>query len=150
LQQDHFFVSTSKDKTSPSTILCLIDLSESSRKAVEWSIALSKKLNAHLTVIFNYRLDGERKEDAVQAKRNRDVKAAHDFAEIEQELFRNAGIHYDLRSEIGFAYDRIEEHARKKNILFAVVQKKMAFDQKDFVEELVDKIQVPLVIIPGK
>jgi hypothetical protein len=117
---------------------------------VEWSIALSKKLNAHLTVIFNYRLNGERKEDAVQDKRNREVKAVHDFAEIEKELLKNAGIHYDLRSEIGFVYDRIEEHARKRNILLAVVQKKMAFDKKDFMEELVEKIQVPLVIIPDR
>lgn len=143
-------MSTAKDKISTSTILCLIDLSESSKKTVEWSIALSKKLNAHLTVIFNYRLNGERKEDAVQDKRNREVKAVHDFAEIEKELLKNAGIHYDLRSEIGFVYDRIEEHARKKNILLAVVQKKMAFDKKDFMEELVEKIQVPLVIIPDR
>lgn len=143
-------MSTSKDKISTPTILCLIDLSESSRKAVDWSISLSKKLNAHLTVIFPYRLDAERKDDAVQAKRNLEVKAASDFAKIEQELLKNANIHYDLRSEIGFAYDRIEEHARKKNILFAVLQKKMAFGKKDFVEELVEKIQVPLVIIPEK
>jgi hypothetical protein len=126
-----------------------MDFSEQSTKAMKEVFGTAKKLGAHLTFIYPYRLDvSGKREDAVQTKRNVDLKAAKDFEKIAQDLFKGEEITYNFCSEVGFIHDRIEEHARKKNILFAAIQKKFALSKKDVFQELIEKIEVPLMIIP--
>lgn len=112
---------------------------------------MAKKLGAHLTFIYSYRLDvAGKREEAVQSKRNLELKAALEFEKIAGDLFKNEDVSYDFFSEVGFIHDRIEEHARKKNILFAAIPKKFAFQKKDVFQELLEKIEVPLMVIPVK
>ncbi len=116
---------------------------------MKWAAAMAKKLGAHLTFIYSYRLDvAGKREDAVQSKRNLERQAAVEFEKIAVDVLKNADVNYDFFSEVGFIHDRIEEHARKKNILFAAIPKKFVLQKKEVFQELLEKIEVPLTIIP--
>src|SRR5258708_3218568 len=108
--------------SSTQSILCVIDFSESSVKALKWAGMIAIKLSAHLTILHPYRLDQlKKKEDIVLAKKNFDIDATKKFENIAIQLFSNAAISYDFYVEVGFIQDRVQEYLRKKDILFIVL-----------------------------
>ena len=128
-------------------ILCTIDFSDASIKAVKWSIELAKKLHAPLTILHTYRLFKQNGE-AVSTKKKIEAEALSDFATMEQELLTHSGIDYDFKTEIGFVNDRIEAHARKNKIGLLVMGKNMTAVNKETFDHLVAELKIPLVIIP--
>jgi nucleotide-binding universal stress UspA family protein len=142
-------VNLQKENGSGPTILCLIDFSESSRKSVEWAMGMAKKLEADLTVVYPYRLDvAGKREDVVQGKKDRDTKAVRDFEKMTKDILKDDETKCEFFSEVGFIPDRVEEHVRKRNVLFVVMMKDFALPQKEVFTELLERIQVPLVVIP--
>jgi len=128
------------------SILCVIDFSESSVKALKWAGMMAVNLNAHLTIIHPYRLNKlDKKEDMVLAKKNIDVDALKNFEKIASDLFKSGGLSYDFHVEVGFIQDRVHEHSIKKEILFMVLGKKLA-SNNEILNELMNQIEVPLVI----
>src|SRR5579859_1830936 len=108
------------------SILCVIDFSESSVKALKWAGMMAIRLNAHLTIVHPYRLNQlKKKEDIVIMKKNIDIDAVKNFENLAVELFKNGTISYDFHVEVGFIQDRVQEYLRKKDILFIVVGKKL-------------------------
>lgn len=128
-------------------ILCTTDFSDSSNVALEWSINLARKLDAHLTVLYTYRLFKQNGE-AVMMKRIIEKEAAKNFGALENELLNGSGIDYDFKTEVGFVADRVGAHAKKKHISFLVMGKTMSTANKEIFDDLVAQLKVPLVIVP--
>jgi hypothetical protein len=106
------------------SVLCVIDLSASSRKALQWAIEDARRTNAHLTVLYPYRLSRKQNgENVVQMRKNIEEQAHASFAELERELLKDARVSYDFRTEVGFLFDRVEEHSRSHplNVLPVVI-----------------------------
>lgn len=130
------------------TIICTTDFSESSKGALRWSIEMAKKMGSHLTVLHTYRLLKQSDEAAVPQKKKIEEEASRNLTILEQELLLNSGVDYDVKIEVGFVDDRIEEHAKTNKISLLVMGKGMSLRNKETFDDLMKKIQIPLVIIP--
>jgi nucleotide-binding universal stress UspA family protein len=130
-------------------ILCTLDFSESSRDALAVAVQMAKERNALLTVLFAYRLR-KPNGDALAMIREVEEKVLERFAELEKELLLNAGVRYELKTEIGFVEDRVEQHTRLNKIMFLVIGKSMSINTatKESFDSLLAHLQIPLVIVP--
>jgi len=128
-------------------ILCTTDFSEASKNALRWSIDLAKRLHSHITILYTYRLI-KQNEAAIPMKKKMEEEAQANFSELERELLVGNGITYDFKTEVGFVADRVEEHAKKKDVGFLVMGKSMTIGSKEGFEELMEHLQVPLIIVP--
>lgn len=81
-------------------------------------------------------------------KRRMEEEASQNMTKLENELLINSGIDYDVKIEVGFVEDRIEEHLKTNQISFLVMGKEMSLRNKEMFDDLLRKLQVPLVIIP--
>jgi len=134
-------------KNMTNGILCATDFSDSSGEALKWAVDLAKKLGSHLTILYAYRLLRQNGE-AVDMKRKMEAEAKENFERLERELFSGAGISYDLKIEVGFIDDRIEEHLKKNKVSFLVMGKGLTILNKDTFDDLVNHLHLPLVIVP--
>jgi nucleotide-binding universal stress UspA family protein len=139
---------TSKPNAMANTILCTINLPESSKEAVQWAVTMAQQLKVHLTILYTYRLIQSQAGEVVQLKKRIEEDAYKQFLDIEKELLIGRGISYDFRTEIGFIADRIEDHAKKNNLNFLVIDKNVSSRSKETFEELMEHIQVPTLVIP--
>jgi nucleotide-binding universal stress UspA family protein len=131
------------------TILCTVDFSEDSKETLRWAAAMAKSLEARLTILHTYRLLNKSSAgEALQMKKKLVDEANRKFGVLEREVLTGQDISYDFITEVGFIYDRIEEHAKKKSVLFLVMDKNMITANQENYEEIVEHIQVPLVIVP--
>ena len=134
---------------APPSILSIIDFSESSKDALKWAIGMAEKLNVHLMILHPYRLNQiEKKEDMVGVKKKIDNAATKNFEEISFGLLNKRKIPFDFRPEVGFIQDRVQEYARRNNILFVVIGTNMAIENKEILEELVKETETPFVLVP--
>ncbi len=131
------------------SILCVIDFSNPSNRALKWAIANASKLKMHLTVLYPYRLIQPRNgESLLRMKEKIENEAVESFRIIEKDLLINRGLSYDFKSEVGFVADRVEEHAKSHDINFLVMDKTIFTLDKELSDDLVEYLTVPLVIIP--
>jgi hypothetical protein len=129
-------------------ILCTIDFSEDSKETLRWAAAMARSLKAHLTILYTYRLNKYGEGQALQMKKKIVEEANRKFALLEKEILTGQNISYDFISEVGFVYDRIEDHAKSKAVMFFVMDKNMISANQENYQEIVEHIQVPLVIVP--
>jgi nucleotide-binding universal stress UspA family protein len=133
----------------PVSILCVIDFSKSSKKALQWAIANANTHKSHLTVLYPYRLTRAQYGESVIAMRKKiEDEALKNFALLEKDLLLNGKISYDFKSEVGFLADRVEEHTKNHPVSFMVIDKNIRTGNKESFDELVENTQIPLVIIP--
>lgn len=130
------------------TILCTIDLSDSSKQAIEWAVTMAQQLKAHLTVLYTYRLIPNRPGEVLQLKKKIEDDAHARFKLVEKEHLTGKGISYDFRTEVGFVSDRIEDHAKHNNLNFVVMDKNMGANSKETFEELMEHVHVPMLLVP--
>ena len=132
-----------------SSILCVIDFSESSRKAVQWAVKNARTYKSHITVLYPYRLTRPQYGENIVALRKKiEEEANRNFQIIENDLLRDKDISYDFKTEVGFIADRVEEHAKNNPINFLVIDKNIRTNNKESFDDLVAATQVPMVIIP--
>ena len=130
------------------SILCVIDFSESSRKALQWAVANAVTHQSHITILHPYRLTrGQYGESPVDLRKKIEADAKRNFGILEEDLLRNKSISYDFRSEVGFIADRVENHTRNHPVSCMVVDKSMRAENKESFDQLVDSAKIPLVII---
>lgn len=130
------------------SILCAIDFSESSLHALQWAADLSSRFNAHLTVLYPYRLMQTSKDDVLQLRKRNEEIALTKFGAIENEILNGKNISFDFKPEIGFVADRIEDHIRKNSILMLVIGKNMNAYSQENLEQMVEQLKVPVVVVP--
>jgi hypothetical protein len=130
------------------TILCTTDLNGSSGQTVQWAVKMAQQLGFHLTILYTYRLVESKKGEVLQMKKRMEEEARLRFKEIEKLYLQNQNIDYDFKVEIGFVEDRIEEHARRNNLSVLVINKNMISYHSESMNELIENIQVPTLVIP--
>jgi hypothetical protein len=130
------------------TILCAIDFSEDSKETLRWAATMAMSLQAHLTVLYVYRLIKADDGGVVQLKRKLEESAHRKFEILEKEILSSTSLSYDFVMEVGFVYDRIENHTKKQSILLLVTDKSLIAANQEKLEDIVNQIQVPLAIIP--
>jgi|SRR5688572_14187712 len=130
------------------SILCVIDFSESSRKALQWAVANAITHKSHITILHPYRLTrGQYGENPIDLRKKIEAAAKKSFDILEEDLLRNKSISYDFRSEVGFIADRVENHTKNHPVSCMVVDKNIRADNKESFDDLVESAKIPLVII---
>jgi len=129
-------------------IICATDFSESSKDALRWSISLASQLKSHLTILFTYRLLNAHGGEITELKKNIEKNAAENFTRIEREFLAGKEISYDFKIEVGFISNRVRDHARKNATSLLVVGSGDSSAIRESIDELVETIQIPLVIVP--
>lgn len=132
----------------PETILCITNFNDSSKTAIRWAAALAVRMNARLTVLYVYRLINPDTEEPLAAKQKIEAEASTKFAQLEKELLTPSALDYDFRSEVGFVPNRVEAFAKQHNVTFLVLDKKFNEHNKEVLEELIQRVTIPLVILP--
>ena len=131
------------------SILCVIDFSKSSKKALQWAIKNASTYRSHLTVLYPYRLTHAQYGQSIMALRKKiEDEANKNFELLEKDLLLDKQISYDFKTEVGFIADRVEEYAKTHSINFLVVDKNIRTTNKESFDDLLAATEVPLVIIP--
>ncbi len=136
------------------SILCVIDFSESSLKALKWTVHLAGKSNARVTVLFCYRLITSIDDhETLDLKRNMEAEASMKFHALEKDLIKENSFSWDFVTEIGFFPFRIEMFLQKKPVGLIVMgnsiienfndYKRMSFDQ------FLKNVKIPVVVVPA-
>jgi len=128
-------------------VLCIIDFTPSSKEALKCAALLSKKLNCHLTILYTYRILKQNGE-ATSLKKQSEESASRNFISLEKEVLAGKGVSYDFIMEIGFINNRAEDHIKKNNISFLVIDKGVTMRNKESFDDLAGKLQIPYVIVP--
>lgn len=129
-------------------ILCAIDFSESTGQTIDWAVTMAQQLDAHLTILYTYRLIQSKGGEIVHLKKNIEEEARQKFQFIEKSHLAQKGISYDFKIEIGFVSDRIEDHARRNTLIFLVIDKNLKTNNNETLEELLEHIDVPMLLVP--
>ena len=130
-------------------ILCTTDFSEASKNALRWAIDFSKADGCELTILYAYRLQKNIPEELGLWKRKMEEDASRKFAAFEDEWLKGKGIKYQFKIEVGFVADRIEDHAKKNQLSFLIVDRDTCMKSKDTLDDLLGHLNVPLIIIPN-
>jgi Universal stress protein family len=132
----------------PSMILCVVDFSEASHRALRWTVKIARCLDTHVTVLYTFRLTQSKNGEALSLKRKKEEEAVIQFRAMENDLLIGKDLSYDFRTEVGFFTDRIEDYIAKNTIQLLVIGKTLPEGNKETFEELIKNLQIPLVIIP--
>ncbi|HEY5823099.1 MAG TPA: universal stress protein [Cyclobacteriaceae bacterium] len=136
------------EEQPPSIILCLIDFSESSTRALQWAVQMADIQHAHVTVLHVFRLLKSKNGEALLMKKAKEAEANSHFVELERSLLLNKKISYDFKTEVGFINDRIDDYTSKNAIQFLVIDKSLTECNRESFDELLKNVQIPMVIIP--
>ncbi len=129
-------------------ILCTLDFSDSTDQAMEWGILMARQLKAHLTFLYTFRLIQSNSGELMKLKHTMEDEARKKFELLEKKYLQDKKISYDFQIEIGFISDRIEDHASKNNLNFVVLGKRNNANDHETLQELVDHIHVPMLLLP--
>lgn len=133
-----------------STVLVVTDFSEASKEALRWAGHLAHDHNANLKVLYPYRLNQLKgKDDLGQARKNIEIEARNTFTQMAESVFKNGHTKYDFEAEVGFINDRIYSHTSKNEVLVIVISKGLANRNREAVNELLDHLRTPLLIVPS-
>jgi hypothetical protein len=130
-----------------SQILCTLDFSDSSQNALRLGIMLAKQLNAHLTLLYTFRLIKMPLNEAVVFKKKMEQEANNNFSLVEKDYLKDSGLTYDFKSEVGFMVHRVEDLILKQHIDFLIIDKKLP-GNNEALDELISKVNVPIVLVP--
>ncbi len=134
--------------TQTKTVLCTIDFSTSTPHSIAWGLTLARQLNAHLTILYTYRLVQSRAGEIILLKKSIEDEAKQKFIELEKAHLIGTGISYDFQIEVGFVSDRIEDHSKKTRLNIVVMDKPDRSNSNETLEELMEHIDVPILLIP--
>jgi hypothetical protein len=89
---------TWQEEQSSSMILCLVDFSESSNRALQWAVQMADILHAPITVLHVFRLLQSKSGEALLMKKAKEADANSHFVELERSLLLNKKINYDFKT----------------------------------------------------
>jgi nucleotide-binding universal stress UspA family protein len=135
-------------ESTTKTILCTVDFSESTRHSLEWAVSLARHMRAHLSILYTYRLIQPRSGEIINIKKVMEHEARQKFELLEKDFLQNSGIVYDFKVEVGFISDRIEDRAKNNALDFVVMDKTMRSNSNESLEELLEHIHVPMLLVP--
>jgi hypothetical protein len=83
----------------------------------------------------------------VEHKKQMDEAAQLQFRKIEDDVLTKAHITYDVKSEVGFLSDRVEDYAQKNNISYLVVASSAEYAAEN-CSTVAESLRIPLLIVP--
>jgi nucleotide-binding universal stress UspA family protein len=128
--------------------LCTIDFSDASKNVLNCAVRLSRQLNSHITVLYAYRFLTGQEGEPLEIKKKIEASAKQKFSALEKDILQDSGISYDFVIEVGFVSNRVAEYAKNNDVNYLVMGNKMNATSKESFDELVEKIHLPLVIVP--
>jgi len=105
-------------------------------------------MRAHLSILYTYRLIQPRSGEIINIKKVMEHEARQKFELLEKDFLQNSGIVYDFKVEVGFISDRIEDRAKNNALDFVVMDKTMRSNSNESLEELLEHIHVPMLLVP--
>lgn len=135
------------------SILCIVDLSESSVKVVEVAARMAYANKTHLTILFPYRLISYAyKEDVSKLKGKLEQDARDKFLEIQKQVELLNHLFFEFQPEIGFAVDRINSYVRQNKVDMIVISQSQANSINELnvmaLQNLIANSKVPFTIVP--
>lgn len=105
---------------------------------------------AKLRVLYPYRLTQlNGRDDVLQSKKNIEAEAKNNFVKLAEGLFNGNQPSYDFKAEVGFINDRVHSFTRHAEVLMVVISKRMANTNREALNELLDQLHTPLMIVPA-
>ena len=135
-------------------ILCALDFSDSSAHSLQWASKIATCTDAHLAVLFSYRLIQTGKvADILSFKRTMEEEARQKYLMLREELGSGKVAAQSFITEIGFYSDNIENFIRKKPSTLVVLIERMAneiYDHKgQTLVSFLKHLKAPLLIVPN-
>lgn len=140
------------------SILCPIDFSESSIRALQYAINLAKKDRSGITVLYSFRLiQSPGDEGVVTFKKKMENDARERFTSLEKFFENDRRIDHQFIVEVGFFPDSIAGQVRKNSVSKIVIDKEMyplinesLNDHRQPVESLLNALNIPVIVVPQK
>ncbi len=136
------------------TILCAIDFSESSLQTLKWALAIGQQTQAHVTILFCYRLITENNDgEMIDLKKNMENEALKKFNQIEKKLKKTELGSFQFITEVGFFPHRIEMYIRKSPVSLLVMENSIVQNFEEYkklsFDEFLKNSGVPVLIVPS-
>lgn len=135
-------------------ILCVIDFRGGEEKALEVAAELAGATNAHLLVLYPYRLIGDAEGDIPSLKHKLETDARKRFDELRKTLKNADLLSIEFEAEIGFVVDRIMAHVRKTNIDLVIISLDATAGMAEWkavtLPELIAHSNLPFLVIPAE
>jgi len=137
------------------SILCVVDLSESSVKVLEVAAKMAYANKIQLTILFPYRLISYAyKEDISKLKGKLDQEAREKFSSIQKQVELLNHISFEFHAEIGFAVDRINSYVTQNKVDIIVISQSQAnsINEVNFtaLQNLIASSKTPFTIVPAE
>ena len=137
------------------SVLCVVDLSESSVRVLEVAARMAYANKTHLTILFPYRLISYAyKEDISKLKGKLEQEAREKFSVIQKQVEILNNISFEFHPEIGFAVDRINSYVRQNNVDMIVISQTQAnsINEVNFtaLQNLIASSKTPFTIVPAE
>lgn len=135
-------------KKAPAVVV-LIDFSDASKEALRWAAHVAIVHKANLLVLYPYRLTQlNTHDDLYMLRKNIEAEARANFNKLAEGVLEKAGPPYDFRPEVGFINDRVYAYTQQKEVLSIVIGNKMAINNREALNEMLEQLRTPLLIVP--
>jgi len=132
-----------------SSILCVIDFTEASKGALERAVDIAQETKSALTILYPYRLNQPRNVvDIAQWKKSIDADATNNFNKMTESLFKESGVLWEFKPEVGFIADRVEAYTKKYKVGLVVMSTELSRANNEVFLEMLGKLNCPLLIVP--
>lgn len=134
-------------------ILCVIDLTHSSQNVLEVAVGLANEKEAHLVILFPYRLiEYGYKGDVTKLKARLEHDARDKFAILKDQISLSEKLSYEFQPEIGFTVDRINYYVKRNKLDMIVISQLQANGINEIntraLQHLITNSRLPFTIVP--
>lgn len=134
-------------------ILCVIDLTHSSQNVLEVAVGLANEQEAHLTILFPYRLiEYGYKGDVTKLKARLEHDAIDKFSILKNQISLLEKLSYEFQPEIGFTVDRINSYVKRNKVYKIVISQFQANGINEIntkaLQYLITSSKIPFTIVP--
>lgn len=134
-----------------SGILCVIDFTEASKIALQVALDIASSAKSRLSVLYPYRLTKPMNvSDVAQWRKSIDLDATNSFTRMTSSLFKESGVAWDFKPEVGFIDDRVEAFTEKNNVGIIVMSSELSRTNNEALIDMLDRLTCPLLIVPEK
>jgi hypothetical protein len=133
------------------TVLCMIDLSADSQRALQMAARVAKQNGNELVVLYPYRLKNQQVgEPKITMKQRLEREAYTRFDNMKENIKELDSIPYTFSPEVGFETDRLEAYLQTKPIESVYLCKSIATqaEANSDWQTFVSGLQVPMETIP--
>ena len=139
--------------TSLRSILCVVDLTDSSLKVVEVAAKMAQLYKSQLTILFPYRLiDIGKTGDVATLKATLEHAARDKFAQLKNQIPLLDQLSYEFHPEIGFTADRINFFVKRNKVDLVVIGQRQSTALNDpnpmELQNLIANSKAPFTIVP--